>query len=134
MSIWDDPEIKSAGNFVKFENVGDAVSGTITAITRATFADTGTVAPQLILHCDDGEERTLTAGQTRLKIALVEARPEVGDHLKVTLTQIEKRGGGKTLKHFDVQHTRGDAAKVADLAKPAKATKAAAVGGDKPPF
>lgn len=128
MSIWDDPEIKSAGNFVKFDNVGDSVSGVITHISRQTFtgSDGPKVAPQLIIQCDDGEERTLTAGQTRLKIALVEARPEVGDHLAITLTQIEKRGGGKTLKHFEVKHRKGDGV--------VAAPKATSAGADKPPF
>jgi hypothetical protein len=56
----------------------------------------------------------LTAGQVRLKAALAEQRPEAGDHLTVTLKQVEKRSGGKTLKHFDVEIKRGS--------------------GDKPPF
>lgn len=132
MSIWDDPTIKAAGNFVTFTDVGDSVSGVITAISRQTFQnkDGESVAPQLMLTCDDGEERTLTAGQIRLKMALVEQRPEVGDHLAISLTQVEKRGGGKTLKHFDVKVTRGGA--VPAVATPARA--AAAKGTDEPPF
>lgn len=109
MSIWDDPEIKSGGEFVSFENVGDTVSGTITAVRTHRFDD-GKVVPQILLATDDGEERTLTAGQVRLKASLAEQRPEAGDHLKVTLSQIEKRAGGKTLKHFDVEVKRGDGA------------------------
>ena len=42
-------------------------------------------------HVIQGEERTITAGQVRLKAALVEQRPEVGDHIKVKFTQNEKR-------------------------------------------
>lgn len=127
MSIWDDPEISSSGNFVKFDKVGDTVAGTVLAIKRHRFDD-GNLVPQLELRCDDGEERTLTAGQVRLKIALVEQRPDVGDHLTIALTQIEKRGGGKTLKHFDVKIRRGDGT------APAAPAKAAAGGSDKPPF
>lgn len=123
MSIWDDPNIKSNDSFVTFVNVGDSVSGTILKIGRQTFQnkDGESVAPQLLLRCDDGEERTLTAGQIRLKAALVEQRPEVGDHVAITLTLIEKRGGGKTLKHFNVavRHAAGA------VAKPIE---------DKPPF
>lgn len=128
-SIWDDPEIQATGNFVTFANVGDAVSGEVLKISRQTFQnkDGESVAPQLLLRCDDGEERTLTAGQIRLKLALVEQRPEVGDHVAITLTEIEKRGGGRTLKHFDVKVTRGGE-------KPKPAAKAAARGADSPPF
>lgn len=113
-SIWDDPELKAGGEFVKFDAVGDTVAGTITAI-RTHRWDDGKVDPQILLTTDDGEDRSLTAGQVRLKVALAEQRPEVGDHIKITLTQIEKRAGGKTLKHFDVAVTRG-------------------TGGDTPPF
>lgn len=113
MSVWDDPDLKSGGEFVKFEKIGDRVAGTITAIRRHKFED-GSVAAQVLLTTDDGEEKTLTAGQVRLKAALAEQRPEAGDHLTVTLKQVEKRSGGKTLKHFDVEIKRGD--------------------GDKPPF
>lgn len=28
-SIWDDPAVKPSGDFVKFETVGDAVTGTV---------------------------------------------------------------------------------------------------------
>lgn len=105
-SIWDDPEIKAGGDFVKFEEIGDSVSGSVTAI-RAHRFDDGKVVPQVLLVTDDGEERTMTAGQVQLKSKLAEQRPEAGDHLKVTLSNIEKRAGGKTLKHFDVVVTRG---------------------------
>ena len=133
MSIWDDPEIQAAGNFVTFVDVGDAVSGVILKIGRQTFQnkDGDSVAPQLTLRCDDGEERTLTAGQIRLKMALVEQRPEVGDHVAIELTQVEKRGGGKTLKHFNVKVTRG----VGTTPLPTTAPKASASkGSDSPPF
>lgn len=116
-SVWDDPDVKAGGEFVSFENVGDSVSGTITAIRKHKFDD-GKVVPQILMTTDDGEERTLTAGQVRLKVALTEQRPEAGDHLKVALTQIEKRAGGKTLKHFDVEVSRGGGAP-ATVAPPA---------------
>lgn len=107
-SIWDDPEIKAGGEFVKFENVGDTVSGNVTGI-RAHRFDDGKVVPQVLLVTDDGEERTMTAGQVQLKAKLAEQRPESGDHITVTLSEIEKRAGGKTLKHFDVAVRRAGA-------------------------
>lgn len=125
-SIWDDPEIATGGEFVKFENVGDTISGTITAVRSHRFDD-GKVVPQILLTTDDGEDRTMTAGQIRLKAALVEQRPEAGDHVTVTFTEVEKRSGGKTLKHFTVDVKRGGGAPAASpVAAAAPATPAPA--------
>lgn len=110
-SIWDSPEFASSGEFVKFTNVGDAVAGKVENIGRKTWDD-GSVSPQLDILTDDGEAKTLTAGQVRLKLALAEQRPEVGDHLSVELVDIIKRPGGKTLKEFKVVVKRAGAAKV----------------------
>lgn len=104
-SIWDDKEVIPSASFVKFEAEGDSIKGKITAIQKHRFDD-GTPVPQLSITTDEGAEVTLTAGQVRLKAALAEARPGVGDHLAVRLTRIEKRAGGKTLKHFEVKVTR----------------------------
>lgn len=112
-SIWDDPELKANDDYIKFDEVGDTVTGKILAVKKHTFDD-GKAVPQLLLDVD-GEEKTLTAGQVRLKAELADKRPSVGDVLTVTLSNIEKRSGGKTLKHFDV--TIGGAA-------PAEATVA----------
>jgi hypothetical protein len=101
MSIWDDPEIRVGGDYVKFENVGDKVVGEITGLTTHTWDD-GSKSPKLFIATDDGE-RTLTASQIGLKIKLGELRPNVGDRIYIEFTQLEKRPGGKTLKHFDVK-------------------------------
>jgi len=111
MSIWDDPELAVVNDYVKFEAIGDRVSGNITGVFAHRFDD-GKVVPKIMLETDDGEI-ALTAGQVRLKAALAEQRPEVGDNLTVTLTEIEKRAGGKTLKHFDVVVVRGKGAPAA---------------------
>lgn len=131
-SVWDDPDLRVGGEFVKFENVGDTVSGTVNAV-RAHRFDDGSVAPQILLTTDDGEERTVTAGQVRLKAELATQRPEPGDHVVITFTEVEKRSGGKTLKHFTVQVTRGGtpaqaaAAPAAPVAQPAAAPAAGGV-------
>lgn len=109
MSIWDDPEVSPSGNFVKFDKEGDKVAGTITYIGKKRFDD-GSVAPELRITTDGGDEVTLTAGQIRLKMALAEQRPEVGDHLTVVYERAEKRAGGKTLKHFAVAVRKATAA------------------------
>lgn len=127
-SVWDDADLRAGGDYVRFEDVGDKVSGTVEAIRIHTFED-GKKVPQVIMTID-GEERTMTAGQVRLKAALAEQRPEVGDTLSVELTEVEKRAGGKTLKHFTVTVTRaGAGATPAAAAAPVTADEAVAAGG-----
>lgn len=126
-SVWDDEDMKVGGDFIKFDDVGDTVTGRIEAIRKHVWAD-GSASPQLFLLVD-GEEKTLTAGQIRLKAALAEQRPDVGDTLTVTLTDIEKRAGGKTLKIFDVTVTRAGAGPAAAASAPVTADEAVAAGG-----
>jgi hypothetical protein len=121
-SIWDDADLKSNDDYVKFDAVGDTVTGKILSIRKHVFDD-GKAVPQLLLDVA-GEEKTLTAGQVRLKAELAEKRPGVGDVLTVTLSDIEKRSGGKTLKHFTV--TVGGAPAAAPAAAPVDAQAAAA--------
>jgi hypothetical protein len=119
-SPWDDPELKQ-GEFYDFTNPGDIASGVVQSVGIHKWDD-GKVCPQLRLLDDNGDDRTLTAGQAQLKAKLVEARPGPGDHLKVTHTGVEKRAGGKTLKLFTVEVTKGGAtAPVAPVEAPAAA-------------
>lgn len=119
MSIWDDPELRTTSTYIRFDQPGDTITGRITSI-QARRWDDGSVSPELHLEADDGEV-IVTAGQVRLKAALAEQRPEPGDTITITMTELEKRSGGKTLKHFDVTVTRGS-----KPAKPAVAPVAAA--------
>jgi hypothetical protein len=126
MSVWDDPELRAGGDFITFEQVGDNAAGTVQAI-RVKRWDDGKVSPEILLTTDDGEEKTLTAGQIKLKTLLAEQRPEVGDHITVKLTDIEKRSGGKTLKHFSLDIRRGNGAASAPAPAAAPAVDQAAV-------
>ena len=119
MSIWDNPELRASGDYIKFDSVGDTVTGVVQSIVAHRWDD-GSVCPKIYLDVN-GEERTLTAGQVRLKAALAEQKPEPGDTLTVTLTEVEKRSGGKTLKHFDVKVARGSGAAPAAAAPAAAA-------------
>jgi hypothetical protein len=101
MSIWDDPDLKPSNDFIKFEQPGDMVVGRVTSIRKHTFAD-GKVCPQIVLGTADGE-RTMTVGQQQLLALLAAAKPNIGDVISVTFSRIERRAGGKTLKHFDVK-------------------------------
>ena len=54
MSVWDDPEMRIASDYAKFENVGDTVSGTVTGVYAHRFDD-GKVVPKIMLDTEDGE-------------------------------------------------------------------------------
>lgn len=96
--IWEDPDLQ-LGNYVKFEKATDNVSGGITAITKTSFTDTKTgavkVVPQLLITTDDGDEVIWTVGQVDARIQLLEARPNVGDHIYVELLNNPKPGEQK---------------------------------------
>lgn len=117
LDVWADPDFAIGGEFVKFDQIGDTVSGKVIAVRKHVWDD-GSVSPQLLLETEDGE-KTLTAGQVRLKAALAEKRPQPGQHVTITLTDVEKRAGGKTLKIFDVQVGTPVAAKTETAAAPA---------------
>jgi len=115
MSIWDDPELHVSDDYVKFETPGDTITGTITALRIHRFDDKP--VPQIVIRTPEGHERTVTGGQARLKALLTEKRPDVGDTITITMTNVEKRAGGKTLKHFEVDIAKGGAT-VAPVAAP----------------
>lgn len=105
MSVWDDPELKTTDDYAKLEQVGDVIEGEILVVRKHTFDD-GSTAPQIILRTPTGDERTWTAGQIQAQRQLAELRPEAGDHIRAELVQIEKRSGGRTLKHIKVEVPR----------------------------
>lgn len=120
MSIWDDPELAINNDYITFENKGDTATGTVMRIGVKRWDD-GKVCPEILLTDADGNERTLTAGQVKLKALLAEQRPEVGDTITVSLIDIEKRNGGKTLKHFSLDVQRGNGQTSAPTAASASA-------------
>lgn len=118
--IYDDPEIVTASNFVKFENVGDKVVGDVLAVTRGQDFN-GKPAVVLIVRDDSGEEKAVTCGQAQLRVKIsdpVNGRPRAGDRIAIVFTKTEKVDKG-TLKHFDVQVKRGGAVGVTAAAESA---------------
>lgn len=105
-NVWDDPDLQRNDDYVRWENEGDQIVGEILRVAKHTFED-GKVAPLLVIRTDDGTERTLTAGQVQLATKLAELRPGVGDRIAIVYTRSEKRQGGKTLKHFEVEVKAG---------------------------
>jgi hypothetical protein len=128
--IWDSPDMKVTSEFVKFDQVGTHVAGTITDIGIKVWDDGGK-SPQLTLNVD-GEDIVLTANQYRLKAKLAELRPQVGDWISVTFTGVENLSGGRTAKNFDVEVRRNGVASAAATATatPAPAAAPAAPAAD----
>jgi hypothetical protein len=81
----------TSGDFVKFDNVGDSVTGILKEVREGRDFNGGP-CPQLIIEVDGGDEKTLTAGQVLLKQALAEQRPQPGDKIRITYSG---RGEGK---------------------------------------
>lgn len=106
MSIYDDPDLQSDAEYVSFDAVGDGVEGVVFNIGKHAWDD-GKVSIKLNIRTENGD-KTLTAGQVKLKALIQEQRPEIGDTVKIKMTQVEKRTGGKTLKHFAMTTTKGD--------------------------
>jgi hypothetical protein len=98
---WDD---FSDGSFIKFENIGDGVKGTIVGVRPSTDFN-GNPCPALDLATEDGD-KTLTCGQANLKAQIVGLKPNVGDTIEVRFTHTEKAALG-TKKMFTITHVPG---------------------------
>ena len=104
-SIYDE---LPAGQFVKWENVGDKVVGDVVSLGIGTSLN-GDKVPELGVRLDDGSDVTVTASQANLKGEILRLRPMVGDRISIVYSATEKRDGGKTLKKFTVQVKQGGA-------------------------
>lgn len=102
--FWDDPDVKVSTDWMKFDAVGDNVEGTIAKLGKKTWPD-GSVGIEITFKEEDVP--AVTASQVLLKTALFNLKPEAGDKVRIELGAVEKRPGGKTLKQFKVDLTRG---------------------------
>lgn len=94
MGFWDDPALKPAGgDYVKFENPGDSVAGTIINLGVKTWQD-GDKSARITLDLDSGGTCILTASNAHLQRLLWSAKPQLGDHIMVRFDGEEKAGGG----------------------------------------
>ena len=98
----------TSGDFVKFEYVGDQVVGIIMHVREGTDYN-GNPCPLLILEVNaEGDEKTLTASQVKLKVALAEKAPKVGDKIRVVYSGIGPAQPGKApAKEFTVDVQAG---------------------------
>lgn len=113
MIDYDDPDIQVGGNWIKWETVGDNVVGTITAYAKKKRSkDDGSEVVNPIFHItkDDGSEVSMEAGQVGLKQALVGARPQIGDRVRITYTGNQKIAGKPSqMKLFTVEVSKAPA-------------------------
>ena len=104
---WDD---LPAGNFMKFDDVGDEIAGDV--IGKGIDDDfNGNPVPSLTIRMDDEEVMTVTAGWANLRAQLLAAKPQVGDRIKITFTHEEPptQKGRSPKKVFDVKVKSGGA-------------------------
>jgi hypothetical protein len=115
MSIdWNQFE-RPSGDFNRWkpENEGDTISGIVKTLRIATMPD-GNRYPSLTIT-SNGTDFDLLASQTQLLRLLAEKKPQPGDTITITHTRVEKLAGGKTMKHFTVEVTRGKPTSADDI-------------------
>jgi hypothetical protein len=97
-----------SGDFIKFDEIGDQVVGVIKEVREGRDFN-GNPCPELVLELDDGEEKTVTAGQVRLKMQLAEKAPQVGDKIRITYSGVSKdaKPGRAPAKEFTVDVKAG---------------------------
>jgi len=96
-----------SGDFAKWDSVGDEITGDV--IGKGVGVDfNGGACPQIVVRRDDESEVTVTAGQAQLKAKLLEAKPQVGDRIKIAFTGTEKADKGDK-KLFEVNVKKGGA-------------------------
>jgi hypothetical protein len=115
------PKAPTSGAFVSFKEVGDTSDwGVVTDINGNGTTFNGDPCPQVVLDVN-GAVKTVTCGQAQLwskTVAAVDAGTlAVGKAAKFTLTNIERRNGGKTLKHFEIEVQDASPAMVAAVAQ-----------------
>lgn len=100
--VWD--KYANAGaTFIAFKEPGDHVVGTIRQIRDGKDFNKN-ICPELVLDDGNGGSLIVTAGQTMLKKALLEQRPNVGDRVRITFTDYgEAREGRQAPKLFTVE-------------------------------
>jgi hypothetical protein len=97
---WD--QHKQTGDWITFDSVGDQIIGEIIAIRTGKDFNQNP-CPELVIRTDDGDEKTLTAGQVRLKSELAAQAPQVGDRIRIVYSGVgESKPGKAPAKLFDV--------------------------------
>ena len=114
------PKAPVSGNFASFKEVGDTVAGHVIDINGDGTTFAGEKCPQVVLETADGAHITVTCGQAQLWSKTVTAVESgelaIGKRAKFTLTDVERRPNGRTLKHFEIKTAEPDPAFAATAA------------------
>jgi hypothetical protein len=97
---WD--KYAQNGEYATFNEVGDQIVGVVKVIREGRDFN-GNPCPELVLELEDGDEKTVTAGQVMLKAALAEKAPKEGDRIRITYSGVgDARPGRAPAKLFTV--------------------------------
>jgi len=105
---WEQHRPASNGEFrerFKFTNVGDRIAGVLTNVRTitSTYGDTPVIT---LRHDDSGEEQEVFLSFLDLANGIVDAAPELGDHVAIELGAIDRLPNGNTRKRVSIQVTR----------------------------
>lgn len=113
------PKPPASGAFVKFNDKGDSVTGHVLEIRGDGTTMNGDPCPLIVLDVD-GETVKVTCSQAQLwskTVDLVTAGELTeGKKVRITLSDIERRPNGRTLKHFTIDVKDGEPAFAAKVA------------------
>jgi len=124
-NFWDRAGFKTeTETYYKFDEPGDYIEGTISALDKHLFDGDEHPTPKLLIAADKAvtrgqdatvteEDMEVTCGARNLKSLVMSERPGVGDHVRIDYTN----KSGRT-KIFEMKLTRGGAA--AKAAAPAE--------------
>lgn len=102
--FWDE----FAGDRTSFDNVGDSVTGTLVARRTEQGKGGGMVPVVTLKRTDTGKDTEVWASPVDLKTQLAAYAPEVGDKLRITLTELRHTGQASPMKVFKVEFKKGD--------------------------
>ena len=107
------PAPPASGSFVKFADKGDTIAGHILDIRGDGSTMQNEPCPLLVI--DTGTEVVkVTCSQAQLWTKTVELHKAgelaVGKRIRITLSDVERRPNGHTLKHFEIKVGAGDPA------------------------
>ena len=95
----------TGGDFQQWNDAGDQIVGIIKNLREGQDYN-GNPVPEVILEVNEnGDEKTVTVSQARLKVLFAEKMPKEGDKIRVVYTGTSAGRGGRTIKDFtlDVQ-------------------------------
>lgn len=136
MSGFDWNDFKQTSDWITFDEVGDQVMGTVTAV-RVGKDFNGNPCPELVIDLEDDDgEKTLTAGQKILQAKLAEEQPQVGDRIWILYSGVgDARPGRAPAKLFEVKVKRDEGGGAKSIKQmQAEAAKAKAGAFDTAPF